>query len=85
MLTDKSMMLPSRLISFVLEAKVLPAALAGYQFPAFEQRLLEHRLVQLPWAMFIGVGQRGLLGRYRHSEVLQLPLAARQTAANLAQ
>src|SRR5437867_4587454 len=35
--------------------------------------------------MLIGVGQRGLLGRHRYSQMFQLPLTARQTAANLAQ
>jgi hypothetical protein len=70
---------------FVLEAELLPPALAAHQFLAFEQRLLEHRLVQLPRPVLIGIGQRGPLRRHRHSQVLQLPLAAGQTAADLAQ
>ena len=39
---------------------------------------LEHRLVKLPRPMFIRVGQGG----HWHSQMLQLPLAARQSAAN---
>src|SRR5665811_586096 len=35
--------------------------------------------------MLIGVGQGGLLRRHRHAQMLQLPLATCQTAANLAQ
>jgi hypothetical protein len=70
---------------FVLETELLPPALAAHQFLAFEQRLLEHRLVELPRPVLIGIGQRGPLRRHRYSQVLQLPLAARQAAANLAQ
>src|ERR1017187_8815162 len=76
---------PVQAHQLVLETELLPPALAGDQFPAFEQGLLEHRLVQLPRSMLIGIGQRGLLRRYRYSQVLQLSFAARQTAANLAQ
>src|SRR5205807_3648201 len=66
-------------------AELLPPALARHQFLAFEQRLFENRLVQFPRPILIGIGQRGLLGRYRHTQVLQLSLAARQAAANLTQ
>src|SRR5258708_4941631 len=76
---------PVQAHQFVFETELLPPALAGYQFLAFEQRLLEHRLVQRPRPMLIGIGQRGLLARHRHPQMLQLPLAARQSAANLAQ
>src|ERR1035441_6461233 len=69
----------------VLETELLSPALAAHQFLALEQRLFEHRLVQLPRSMLIGVGQRGSLGRHRHPQMLQLSLATRQTAANLAQ
>src|SRR5271157_423170 len=76
---------PVQAHQLVLEAELLTPALAAHQFLAFKQRLLEHRLVQLPGPVLIGVGQGGLLGRHRHSQMLQLPFATRQTAANLAQ
>ena len=44
----------------VFETELLPPALALHQFLALAQRLLEHRLVQLPRPMLIGVGQGGL-------------------------
>src|ERR1039457_7048429 len=84
MLTDRSMTLPSRLISLFLKRNFC-RPLALHQFLAFAQRLLEHRLVQLPRPMLIGVGQGGSPGCHRHPQMLQLPLATRQAAANLAQ
>jgi hypothetical protein len=53
---------PVQTQQLVFETELLPSALALHQFLAFEQRLLEHRLVQLPWPMLIGVGQRDLFG-----------------------
>src|ERR1039457_6461813 len=76
---------PVQAHQLVLEAELLTPALAAHQFLAFEQRLLEHRLVQLPRPILIGIGQGGPLGRYRHPQMLQLPLAASQASANLAQ
>ena len=69
----------------VLEPELLSPALARHQFLAFEQRLLEHRLVKLSRPILIGIGQGGLLRRYRHSQVFQLLFTARQTAADFAQ
>src|ERR1017187_1456002 len=115
MLTDRSMTLPSRLISLFLKRNFCrppwlctsswhwhsvcsntvwynsyanehrPWELYQTVFPALAQRLLEHRLVQLPRPMLIGVGQGGSLGCHRHPQMLQLPLATRQAVANLAQ
>jgi hypothetical protein len=56
---------PIQAHQLVLEAELFPPALAAHQFLAFEQRLLEHRLVKFPRPILIGIGQRGLLGRYR--------------------
>ena len=69
----------------VLETELLPSALALHQLLTLAQRLLEHRLVEFPRPMLIGVGQRGLLGIRRHAQMLQLPFATRQPTANLAQ
>ncbi len=76
---------PVQAHQLVLETELLPSTLAAHQFLAFEQRLLEHRLVQFPRPMLIRIGQRGLLGRHRHSQMLQLAFATRQPPTNLAQ
>jgi len=76
---------PVQAHQLVFETEFLPTALAGYQFLAFEQRLFENHLVETPRPILIGISQRGLLGRHRHSQVLQLPFATRQATANLAQ
>ncbi len=54
------------------------------QFRAAEQ-LVEHAAVQLPGAVFIGVGQSGALGGVGQSQMPQLAFAGTQAAANLAQ
>src|ERR1035441_9111885 len=76
---------PVQTHQLVLETEFLPPTLALHQLLALQQRLLEHGLVKLPRSMFIGVGQRGLLGCHRHPQILQLPLAARQSTTDLAQ
>src|ERR1035441_5681027 len=75
---------PVQTHQLVLETEFLPPTLALHQLLALQQRLLEHGLVKLPRSMFIGVGQRGLLGCHRHPQMLQLPLAARQSTSDLA-
>src|SRR6266849_310040 len=64
---------PVQAHQLVLETELLVSALAGYQFLAFEQRLFEHRLVQLPRPILIGVGQGGLLGCHRHPRCFNCP------------
>src|SRR5664280_272879 len=76
---------PVQTHQLVLETEFLPPTLALHQLLALQQRLLEHGLVKLPRSMFIGVGQRGLLGCHRHPQMLQLPLTARQSTTDLAQ
>ena len=48
------------------------------------QEFQKNRLIQLPGAMLIGVGQGRALGRIRQSQMPQLAFAGRQAAANLA-
>jgi hypothetical protein len=60
----------------------LPPALR--QRPAAQQQRLEHRSVELPRPMFLGLGQRRAAGG-RDPEVLELALAAPPAATNLPQ
>jgi hypothetical protein len=66
----------------VLEAELL---LASGHAVALRQQILKHRLVQLPRPVFIGIGQRGPVGRAGNPQVPQLALTGRQAIANLAQ
>ena len=65
----------------VLEPE-LPPALAQGLAPG--EQLLEHRPVQLPRPMLVGIGQRGAMRR-RDAQVLELALAAAQPPADLPQ
>src|ERR1019366_2095248 len=76
---------PVQAHQLVFETELLPPALVLHQFLAFEHGFSETLLDQFPRPMLIGVGQRGSLGCHRHPQMLQLPLATRQAAANLAQ
>src|SRR5580704_18263973 len=66
----------------VLKAKLLPSA--HLPLTLFQQ-LLKHRLVQLPWPMLVGLGQRRSLRALHHSQVPQLAFASRQTSTDLPQ
>jgi hypothetical protein len=50
--------------------------------PAPVKQLHEDVLIQLPGAVFIGIGQRGMT-RSRNAQVFQLPLAASKASGNL--
>ena len=49
------------------------------------EQLVEHRAEQDPGPMFVRIRQRRALRRRAHAELLQLPFAAGQASANLAQ
>src|ERR1700680_2355010 len=68
---------------FVLEARLAPPAMR--QFLTAGQQFQKHRLIQLPGAMLIGVGQGRARGSSRHSQMLQLPSGGCQSLANFAQ
>src|SRR5215831_11789047 len=53
--------------------------------PAVLQQIVEHRSVQLPRAVLVGIGQRGALGRFVHSQMPQFPFAGGQTPRDFAQ
>src|SRR5215472_8087119 len=53
--------------------------------PAVLQQIVEHRLVQLPWAVLVGIGQGRALGRFVHPQMPQFPFAGGQTARDFAQ
>ena len=58
--------------------------LAG-DFAAAAEQLIKHAAVQLPGAVFGGVGQGGALGRVGQAQMPQLAFTGGQAAANLAQ
>ena len=45
----------------------------------------EDLLIQLPGSVLIGISERGLVGRLRNAEMLQLAFTTREAAANLTQ
>src|SRR6516225_9845649 len=53
--------------------------------PAVLQQIVEHRSVQLPGAVLVGIGQGRALGRFVHSQMPQFPFAGGQTARDFAQ
>src|SRR5215469_4341795 len=53
--------------------------------PAVLQQIVEHRSVQLPRAVLVGIGQGGALGRFVHSQMPQFPFAGGQTPRDFAQ
>jgi len=76
---------PVQAHQLVFKTELLPPALASHELLAFAEQLLKHRLVKPPRPMLVSIRQRGLLGRHRHSQVFQLPLATRQPTANVTQ
>jgi hypothetical protein len=58
-------------------------SLSGFDLnPAPVKQLHEDMLIQLPGAVLIGIGQRGM-ARSRNAQVFQLPLAASKASGNL--
>src|ERR1700739_537741 len=53
------------------------------QLLAAPQQLSEHRLVELPGPVLVGIGQGGALGSRRHSQMLQLAFAGSQSLGDL--
>src|SRR6516162_11523678 len=85
MLTDRSMMLPSRLISLFLKRNFFRPPWLRTNSWHFTSVCSNTVCVEFPRPILIGVGQGRLLGRHRHPQMSQLPLATSQAAANLAQ
>ena len=69
----------------VLEPELLAGSPSGNRRLALAEQLLEHGLVERPWPVSVSLGQRGALRRVWNAQVLELPLAAGQAAADLAQ
>jgi hypothetical protein len=59
--------------------------LAGHQDLALRQQLLEHRALQLPRPMLIGVGQGGARRSRGQPQMTKFPFAGSQTPTNFAQ
>ena len=66
---------------FVLETEPVRAG----HFAAAGEQLIKHAAIELPGPVFVGIGQRGALGRVRQSQMAQLALAGGQPAADFAQ
>src|SRR5882672_3250333 len=56
----------------------------GFLLTAAEQRV-EHRFIQLPRTVLVGIAQSGSLGNILHAQMAQLSLTRRQPAGDLAQ
>src|SRR5207247_1292715 len=69
----------------VLEPELLARSAPDHGRLALCQQLLEHRLVERPRPVRVGVGERGPLRGIGKAQVFELALAARQTPADLAE
>src|SRR5207249_2974453 len=69
--------------ALVLEPELLARSAPDHGRLALCQQLLEHRLVERPRPVRVGVGERGPLRGIGKAQVLELALAARQTPADL--
>lgn len=65
----------------VLEAKLLPRR----DGPCLVEKLVEHLLIELPWALLVRIGERGPGGGMFSTEMPELPEAAREGSADLPQ
>ena len=50
---------------------------------ALVQKMEEHLLIQLPWPVLVGIGQRRSLRGIADAKMLQLPQAGSEATANL--
>src|SRR5215471_21406722 len=58
---------------------------AGCCPPTVLLQIVEHRSVQLPGAVLVGIGQGGPLGRFAYPQMPQFPFASGQAARDFAQ